>query len=671
MSTYNFLYSLIPNQMNVFFSLTVPQFNGLTELTLLDTTNRNKDASISAPTLNDLPTGILIKANNSTKIITVTYNGKKIFIRNLNVNAVLTKVSSSQWTINFSSGGNFIQFSFILAVEYDFGISNGEPNEGWNLEKVIEPTHVYTPYRVSVGENQSVSGFHIGGGFRVNSSVVELDSSTLTNYITHTTDTGSDTPLLVNLDTKNLVHGREINFINVKGSDISKNVKIVTKIDDDFGEPIKFKTFASFPKNGLVKCLYNTNTNVNDWIISLNYLSTSNLDKALTVTPSTVATQTLARVDSSVTGHVSGYDLKQFLISNVSYEKISTINIYDYIYSSQQGSTTHTNRKLNLLILNLVNKSVINILKDYLLVYNPSATKNLTVPLPLRFTNTSSLLNRVKANTAADPFKLEVKIDGTFYSMNSHSEFTSVATKLDKLGIILTPYFIRNMSNIQIGSTTTSLTTDIFIGEDRDSTTLLTRRQFGTGVAAKYYAGGNFKAYVARYRKLDYYRLDFYSGSNGTLNVSDKFLIFDKSLADLTSFKVITDKTIFRNYNYFSTTDIRMTNEGSILYTASTFSTAATLSVSAKNLAFVQTAANTNANSGNGVYITGLDEPFIIDTIYPLKLKLNTQTITVTQSGGDSTWHVILMITLNAAGERVLLTNNIIHINAGASVNIS
>ena len=657
--------------MNVFFSLTVPQFNGLTELTLLDTTNRDKDASISAPTLNDLPTGILIKANNSTKIITVTYNGKKIFIRNLNVNAVLTKVSSSQWTINFSSGGNFIQFSFILAVEYDFGISNGEPNEGWNLEKVIEPTHVYTPYRVSVGENQSVSGFHIGGGFRVNSSVVELDSSTLTNYITHTTDTGSDTPLLVNLDTKNLVHGREINFINVKGSDISKNVKIVTKIDDDFGEPIKFKTFASFPKNGLVKCLYNTNTNVNDWIISLNYLSTSNLDKALTVTPSTVATQTLARVDSSVTGHVSGYDLKQFLISNVSYEKISTINIYDYIYSSQQGSTTHTNRKLNLLILNLVNKSVINILKDYLLVYNPSATKNLTVPLPLRFTNTSSLLNRVKANTAADPFKLEVKIDGTFYSMNSHSEFTSVATKLDKLGIILTPYFIRNMSNIQIGSTTTSLTTDIFIGEDRDSTTLLTRRQFGTGVAAKYYAGGNFKAYVARYRKLDYYRLDFYSGSNGTLNVSDKFLIFDKSLADLTSFKVITDKTIFRNYNYFSTTDIRMTNEGSILYTASTFSTAATLSVSAKNLAFVQTAANTNANSGNGVYITGLDEPFIIDTIYPLKLKLNTQTITVTQSGGDSTWHVILMITLNAAGERVLLTNNIIHINAGASVNIS
>jgi len=403
----------------------------------------------------------------------------------------------------------------------------------------------------------------------------------------------------------------------------------------------------------------------------LNYLSTSNLDKALAVTPSTVATQSLARVDSSVTGHVSGYDLKQFLISNVSYEKISNINIYDYIYSSEQGSTTHTNRKLNLLILNLVNKSVINILKDYLLVYNPSATKNLTVPLPLRFTNTSNLLNRVKANSAADPFKLEVKIDGTFYSMNSHSEFTSVSSKLDELGIILTPYFIRNMSNIQIGSTSTSLTTDIFIGEDRDSTTLLTRRQFGTGVAAKYYAGGNFKAYVARYRKLDYYRLDFYSGSGGTLNVSDKFLIFDKTLADLTSFKVITDKTIFRNYNYFSTTDIRMTNEGSILYTASTFSTDASLSVSAKNLAFVQTAANTNANSGNGVYITGLDEPFIIDTIYPLKLKLNTQTITVTQSGGDTTWHVILMITLNAAGERVLLSNNIIHINAGASVNIS
>lgn len=671
MSTYNFLYSLIPNQMNIFFSLSVPQFNGSTELTLLDTTNRTKDASISAPTLNDLPTGLIIKANNTTKIITVTYNSKKIFIRNLNVNAVLSKVSTSEWTINFSSSGNFIQFSFILAVEYDFGISNGEPNEGWNLEKVIEPTHVYTPYRVSVGENQSVSGFHNGGGFRVNSSVIELDSSTLSNYITHTTDTGSDTPLLVNLDTKNLVHGREINFINVKGSDISKNVKIVTKIDDDFSEPIKFKTFASFPKNGLIKCLYNTNTNVKDWTISLNYLSTSNLDKALAVTPSTVATQTLARVDSSVTGHIAGYDLKQFLISNVSYEKISNINIYDYIYSSEQGSTSYTNRKLNLLILNLVNKSVINILKDYLLVYNPSTTKNLTVPLPIRFTNTSSLLNRVKVNGAADPFKLEVKIDGTFYSMNSHSEFTSVATKLEKLGIILTPYFIRKMGNIQIGSTTASLTTDIFIGEDRDSTTLLTRRQFGTGVAAKYYAGGNFKAYVARYRKLDYYRLDFYSGSNGTLNVSDKFLIFDKSLGDLTSFKVITDKTIFRNYNYFSTTDIRMTNEGSILYTASTFSTATTLSVSAKNLAFVQTAANTNSNSGNGVYITGLDEPFIIDTIYPLKLKLNTQTITVTQSGGDATWHVILMITLNAAGERVLLTNNIIHINAGASVTIS
>ena len=32
----------------------------------------------------------------------------------------------------------------------------------------------------------------------------------------------------VNLDTKNLVNGREINFINVKGSDISKNIKIVT-----------------------------------------------------------------------------------------------------------------------------------------------------------------------------------------------------------------------------------------------------------------------------------------------------------------------------------------------------------------------------------------------------------------------------------------------------------
>ena len=52
-----------------------------------------------------------------------------------------------------------------------------------------------------------------------------------------------------------------------------------------------------------------------------------------------------------------------------------------------------TDRKLDLLVLNLVNKSVINLLKDYLLVYNPTSTKNLTVPLPIKFSNSSSLLN--------------------------------------------------------------------------------------------------------------------------------------------------------------------------------------------------------------------------------------------------------------------------------------
>tara|TARA_B100000925_G_C21914319_1_gene432968 strand:+ start:133 stop:975 length:843 start_codon:yes stop_codon:yes gene_type:complete len=275
--------------------------------------------------------------------------------------------------------------------------------------------------------------------------------------------------------------------------------------------------------------------------------------------------------------------------------------------------------------------------------------------------------------TGADPYKLEIKLDGTFNSMDSHTEFNTLSTKLENLGITLTPYFLRNMDSIVIGSRTTSLTTDIFIAEDRDSTTLLTRRQFlSTGInGARYYASGNFKAYVARYRKLDYYRLDFYSGTDNVLNVSDKFLIFDKTLADLTSYKVITDKSIFRNYNYFSTTDIRRTNEGNILFSATTFSTEQTLSVNAKSLAFVQTASNTNSNSGVGITISGLDEPFIIDTIHPLKLKLVNQTITVTQTGADATWHVILMITLNAAGERTLLTENVIHINPGATVTIS
>ena len=87
----------------------------------------------------------------------------------------------------------------------------------------------------------------------------------------------------------------------------------------------------------------------------------------------------------------------------------------------------------------------------------------------------------------------------------------------------------------------------------------------------------------------------------------------DKTLADLTSYKVITDKSIFRNYNYFSTTDIRRTNEGNILFSATTFSTEQTLAVNAKSLAFVQTASNTNSNGGVGITISGLDEPFIID----------------------------------------------------------
>jgi hypothetical protein len=670
MSTYNFLQSLISNQMNIYFSLSVPQFNGLTELTLLDTINKTKNAAITAPSLNDLPVGITMVANNTSKTILITFTNKKIFIRNLNVSVDVTKISESQWKLDFSgTSGDFIQFSFILGIEFDFGISNGEPNEGWNLEKVIEPSHIYTPYRVSVGENQSVTNFHIAGGFRVNSSVIELNNSTLSNYINHITDTSGATPLTINLDTKNLINGREINLLNSKGSDINSSIKIVTKVNDDFNEPVKYKTFSSFPKNALIKCLYNTSST--DWLISLNYLSSGNLDKALDNTPSTIITQTTKRTSTNLTGNVTGYDLDSIIISSVSYEDINSISIYDMIYSSTQGVSDQTDRKLNLLLLNLVNKSVINLLKDYLLVYNPSSTKNLTVPLPIKFSNESSLLNRVKILSGEDPYKIEIKIDGEFNSINSHAEFTTVSTKLDPLGIILTPYFIRNMDSITIGSETTSLTTDIFIAEDRDSTTLNTRRQFLVTDATRYYAGGNFKAYVARYRKLDYYRVDFYSGVDGVLNVSDKFLIFDKTLGDLTSFKVITDKTLFRNYNYFSTTDIRRTNEGSILYTATTYSTEQTLSVTAKNLAFVQTVSNTNSNGGIGITVGGLDEPFIIDTIYPLKLKLINQTITVTQTGADATWHVILMITLNAAGERELLANNVIHINIGATVTIT
>lgn len=673
MSTYNFLQTLIANQMNIFFSLSVPQFNGLTTMTLLDTSNRIKDTSIQSPTLNDLPTGLKIVASDTDKTITITYSGKKIFVRNLDVSVDVTKDNNSQWTLDFSlTSSNFIQFNFILGIEYDFGISNGEPNEGWNLEKVIEPTHIYTPYRVSVGENQSVTNFHIGGGFRVNSDVIELNNSTMVNYINHVTDTSAVDPLTINLDTKNLVNGREINLLNVKGSNINKSIKLVTKVDDNFLEPVTYKTFASLPKNALIKCLYNTNKS--EWLISLNYLSTGNLDKALDNTSTIITTQATRRSNTDITANVTGYNLNDIIISSVSYENISSTSIYDYIYNSQQDLSDQTDRKLNLLILNLVNKSVINMLQDYLLVYNPSSTKNLTVPLPIRFTNVSSLLNRMKDGvTGIDPYKLEIKLDGTFYSMDSHTEFNTLSTKLENLGITLTPYFLRNMDSIVIGSRTTSLSTDIFIAEDRDSTTLLTRRQFlSTGInGAKYYASGNFKAYVARYRKLDYYRLDFYSGTDNVLNVSDKFLIFDKTLGDLTSYKVITDKSIFRNYNYFSTTDIRRTNEGNILFSATTFSTEQTLSVNAKSLAFVQTASNTNSNGGIGITISGLDEPFIIDTIHPLKLKLVNQTITVTQTGADATWHVILMITLNAAGERTLLTENVIHINLGATITIS
>ena len=673
MSTYNFLHSIISNQMNIFLSLAVPQFNGLTSLTLLDTSNKIINSAISSPTINDLPIGLKLVANDTDKTIIITYEGKKIFVRNLNVSIDVTKNSNSQWTLDFSlTSGNFIQFSFILGVEYDFGISNGEPNEGWNIEKVIEPTHIYTPYRLSVGENQSVTNFHIAGGFRVNSSVTEINNSTLKNYINHLTDTSNVNPLTVNLDTKNLVNGREINLLNVKGSNITSNIKIVTKVDDDFGEAIKYKTFTSFPKNALIKCLYNILQS--NWLISLNYLSSGNLDKALNNTETTIVTQTTKRNNSDLIGNVSGYNLNDIIISSVSYENITTTSIYDFIYNSEMILSDPTSRKINLLILNLVNKSVINMLQDYLLVYNPSSIKNLTVPLPIRFTNTSNLLNRMKDGfTGADPYKLEIKLDGTFNSMDSHTEFTSLSEKLEPLGITLTPYFIRNVDSVIIGSSSTSLNTDIFIAEDRDSTTLLTRRQFlstnNNGI--KYYASGNFKAYVARYRKLDYYRIDFYSGTDNVLNVLDKFLIFDKSLGDLTSFKVITDKSIFRNYNYFSTTDIRRTNEGNILYTATTFSTEQSLSVTAKSLAFVQTASNTNANGGTGITINGLDEPFIVDTIYPLKLKLVNQTITVTQTGADPNYHVILMITLNAAGERTLLSDNIIHINPGATVTIT
>ena len=131
MSTYNFLHTLIANQMNIFFSLSVPQFNGLSTMTLLDTSNKIKDASISSPTLNDLPVGLKIVASNPDLTITISYPGKKIFVRNLDVSVDATKDNNSQWTLDFSlTSGNFIQFNFILGIEYDFGISNGEPTIG-------------------------------------------------------------------------------------------------------------------------------------------------------------------------------------------------------------------------------------------------------------------------------------------------------------------------------------------------------------------------------------------------------------------------------------------------------------------------------------------------------------------------------------------------------------
>ena len=108
MSTYNFLHTLIANQMNIFFSLSVPQFSGLSTMTVLDTSNRIKDASIQSPTLNDLPTGLKIVASDTNKTIIITYSGKKIFVRNLDVSVDVTKDNNSQWTLDFSlTSGNF------------------------------------------------------------------------------------------------------------------------------------------------------------------------------------------------------------------------------------------------------------------------------------------------------------------------------------------------------------------------------------------------------------------------------------------------------------------------------------------------------------------------------------------------------------------------------------
>ena len=655
MSTYNFVNSLIPNQMNIIFSLDTPSFGSDSVITIINSSNKTVNAALLKPTINDLPLGLTINANNNTKKFIIKYN-KNFFIRNINTAVTLDKISNEEYQITFASA--FAKCTFVMGIEFDFGISNGEPNEGWDLEKVIEPTSVYSSYRVSIGEAQSVSGLHIAGGLRLDAESVELHNGTFKNYMNHVTDTSAAATLIVNLDKDNLVDGREINLLNIKGSNIAKNIKIETKVNADYDEAVEHKQFSSFPKNGLIKCIYNKENG--NWLVGLTHIDNSNLNKSLAATTTPVVVQSTNRLNADLTlDSVVGYDLKSILISDVSYEKITDTNIYDLLKSTTQSASTKTDRTINLLLKNLVSKSAINILNDYLLIYNPTASKNLKVPLALRFTDSTLLKTRKLSFDGEDPYQLEVKIDNEFLKMNKNADVKTINNKLDNFGIKITPYFQRNIvalnDSIIIGDSSALLSENIYIVEDRDvtdSTLLYSRRDLGDSMALRYFANNSFNNYVVRHRLIDYYKNNFIEDT--AVNVSDKFLIYDSTLADLNSYKVTVDESIYRSYNYVSATDIRPTNVGSIIYSIIEFSNEASLNITSSNLAFVQTQANTTANSGAGISLTGLDEVFLIDCRFNLKIVIGTKTLTVTGAAGDL-FHVIVRVTIDGIGNRVSL----------------
>ena len=650
MSTYNFVNSIIPNQMNIIFSLDTPTFGTDSVITIVNTSTKILNSALLKPTINDLPLGIIITANNNTKKFIITYN-KTFFIKHIDATSRLDKISNNKFEIIFTSA--FAKCKFIMEVEFDFGISNGEPNDGWDFEKVIEPTSVYSAYRVSIGEAQSVSSLHISGGMRLDASSTELHNGTFKNYMNHVTDTGSATTLIVNLDKENLVDGREINLVNIKGSVITKIIKIETRLNVEFDEAIEWKQFSSFPKDGLIKCLYKKSTNT--WLVGLTYLDSSNLDKSLTNTKTVETTQTTKRANSDLSlDSIIGYDLKSILISDVSYEDVTDTKIYELIKSSTQTSTTKSSRTINLLLKNLVSKSAINLLNDYLLIYNPTASKNLKVPLALKFKDSTLLLTRKLAFNADDPYQLQVKLDGVFTKMNTNTDVTSINNKLDAFGITITPYFQRKLvsatDSIIIGDSGTLLSENIYTIEDRDMTDsklLYSRRELGDSIALRYYANNSFNNYIVRHRQLDYYRTNFWSGTS--LNVSDKFLIYDSTLTNMTSFKTTLDKSIYRNYNYVSATDIRATNVGDILYTVKEFSNETSLNITLKNIAFLQTQINTS-----GISLTGLDEVFIIDCRFNLVVTIGTKTLSVTGATGEL-FQVIIRVTIDTSNNRISL----------------